>query len=148
MKEKQRKGFTLLFATLIVSLILTIGLSILSILLKESILVSTIRDSEFAFYAADSGGECALYWDRTFSIFDSSPGVVRCNDSDSLVNNFSNGGWNVSEFTIEFLPQPYCSVVSVQKNSSTGETVIISRGYNTCNDQNPRKVERAIRISY
>ncbi len=35
----------------------------LNLSLKEFALSSLVRDSEYAFYAADSGTECAFYWD-------------------------------------------------------------------------------------
>jgi hypothetical protein len=56
-------GFALLFSVLVSSLLLTIGLSIFSIALKELALSTASRQSIYAFYAADSGRECALYWD-------------------------------------------------------------------------------------
>ncbi|MCI0619669.1 LamG domain-containing protein [Candidatus Wolfebacteria bacterium] len=56
-------GFALLFAVLTASLVLSIGLTIFNITLKEFILSSQIRDSQFAFYSADTGLECTLYWD-------------------------------------------------------------------------------------
>lgn len=39
-----------------------------------------------------------------------------------------------------------CAIVDILKNTST--TTIISRGYNTCDEENPRRVERAIRAIY
>ncbi len=60
--ERQR-GFTLFYAVLISSLLLAIGLAIFNITFKEVILSSGARESANAFYAADTGLECALYWD-------------------------------------------------------------------------------------
>lgn len=62
-------GFTLFYSVLVSSLLLAIGLAILNITLKEFTLSSGARDSETAFYAADSALECALYWDNTQRIF-------------------------------------------------------------------------------
>ncbi len=45
------------------SIVLSIGLSLFNIVQKELILSATGRDSQFAFYSADGGIECALYWD-------------------------------------------------------------------------------------
>lgn len=58
-----KKGFTLLFAVLVSVLVLSVGASVISVALKQSILSSTGRESQFAFYAANSGLECALFWD-------------------------------------------------------------------------------------
>ena len=60
---KNNKGFTLLFASLIVSLILSIGLAIARISLSQIILSSAGKESQKAFYNADSGIECALYYE-------------------------------------------------------------------------------------
>jgi len=61
--EEKKRGFTLLFAILVSVLILAVGASIISIALKQVILAGAGRESQFAFYAANTGVECALYWD-------------------------------------------------------------------------------------
>src|SRR3989344_3435689 len=63
------RGFTLLLAALVASLVLTIGLAIVSIARKSVNLSSIGRDSQFAFYTADTASECALYWDIRYSTF-------------------------------------------------------------------------------
>lgn len=63
-KNNHKKGFSVLFATLIGSLVLAIGLAILSITIKQIKLSSAGRESQHAFYAADTGIECALYLDN------------------------------------------------------------------------------------
>lgn len=59
----KKRGFSVLFATLIGSLVLAIGLAILSITIKQIKLSAAGRESQHAFYAADTGVECALYLD-------------------------------------------------------------------------------------
>ncbi|MEI6528757.1 MAG: hypothetical protein WCO10_03785 [bacterium] len=61
--RREDKGFALLFAVLISSLLLSIGLSIFSVALRELSLSTAARQSVYAFYAADAGRECAMYWD-------------------------------------------------------------------------------------
>lgn len=68
-RVKERRGFTLLLAALIASIVLSIGASIFTIASKQIILSATGRDSQFAFYAADSAAECALYWDIRYQYF-------------------------------------------------------------------------------
>jgi hypothetical protein len=58
------KGFTVLFASLIGALVLSIGLAILNITLKQNTLSSAGRKTQQSFYAADAGVECALFLDR------------------------------------------------------------------------------------
>ncbi|OGG72597.1 hypothetical protein A3A38_02905 [Candidatus Kaiserbacteria bacterium RIFCSPLOWO2_01_FULL_53_17] len=71
-KLQARGGYALTLAIVVSSVVLSIGLSLLNIVQKELILSATGRDSQFAFYAADAGLECVLYWDLgnpTGSIF-------------------------------------------------------------------------------
>ena len=64
------KGFTLFVALVVSSLILSVSLSLSNIILKQLIFSHTGSESQLAFYAADSGAECALYWDRKGSLGD------------------------------------------------------------------------------
>ncbi|MEY2702091.1 MAG: hypothetical protein RLY43_724 [Bacteroidota bacterium] len=61
--QNDKKGFTLLFAILVSVMVLAVGASIINISLKQVILSSAGRESQFAFYAANTGLECALFWD-------------------------------------------------------------------------------------
>ncbi len=61
----KEKGFTLLFAVLVSTLVVSIGASIISIALRQTILSGTSRESQYAFYAANTVLECAYYWDVT-----------------------------------------------------------------------------------
>lgn len=63
-KKNKQSGFSILFASLIGSLVLSIGLAILSITLKQITLATAGRESQKAFYAADTGLEYAMYLDR------------------------------------------------------------------------------------
>lgn len=65
-----KRGFTILLAALVASLVLALGISIFTIAQKQLILSSLGRGSQFAFYAADSGAECALYGDLRLRAFD------------------------------------------------------------------------------
>ncbi|TSD03513.1 MAG: hypothetical protein Athens071416_194 [Parcubacteria group bacterium Athens0714_16] len=142
-KQESKKGFTLLMATVVSSLLLSIGISIYNITLKELILTSYGRNSQFAFYASDTGLECALFWDIKKDAFASTtPSNIEC-DGKSIENV---GGTSISTFNIDFSPEPFCATVTVDKSGSG--TIIESRGYNTCNVENPRRVERGMRISY
>ncbi len=60
---KKQKGFTLLFAVLLSTLIISIGATIMSIALRQTLLSGTSRESQYAFYAANTVLECAFYWD-------------------------------------------------------------------------------------
>lgn len=60
MKEK---GFTILFAVIVSILVLAAGISIANISLRQLSISGVARESQKAFYAANTGTECAEYWD-------------------------------------------------------------------------------------
>jgi Tfp pilus assembly protein PilX len=62
-KLQRSRGVAILFTVLTAILLLSIGLSIVSISIRQVTLSSTGRESEYAFYAANTALECALYWD-------------------------------------------------------------------------------------
>lgn len=149
-----QRGFTLFIALVITATLLLIATGIIALAVRESFLTTASQDSQYAFYAADTGIECAIYWDvkntSGFSAFaTSTSSTINCNyDSNNPANqNIVVGGSPESDFTISFLPQPYCAMVKVFKPSD-GSTKIESFGYNTCDTTNPRRVERAVQVSY
>lgn len=64
--NNMKKGFTIFFAVLISSLALSVGLVIYDILNRSLALSGFATQSQYAIYAADTGAECALYWDLKF----------------------------------------------------------------------------------
>ena len=160
-KEKNNDGYALLLSVLVSTVILAIGLGVLNIVQKGALLSSVSKESQLAFYAADSGGECALYWDRkhtgfsatvfstsTFS-FPPSSGVVCGDDDIAQVWTTSNVTADTAETTFDLTyTNNSCVTVVVAKSNSGRKTVINSRGHNTCDPSFPRRVERAIRITY
>lgn len=151
----------MLFAVLVSSVLLSVGVSIFNLTIKELTLSSSGRESQFAFYAADTGIECAVYWDFKAA----NPGIMYATSSGS------QGGWRNAdidaenplcvgyalsssfktpvtttfnsaetrfELTIPNLDAqgasaPYCAIVTITKTNPAGilYTNIESRGYNT-----------------
>lgn len=66
--KKNKKGFAMLFAVLTAGFLVTIGMSIFNISLKELMVSTSIRDSQTAYYASQSAYECFKYW----QLFDNS----------------------------------------------------------------------------
>jgi Tfp pilus assembly protein PilX len=56
-----QKGFTLFLAVVMIAIVVTIGLSLAIITHKEITLANTRRESQIAYYAAQSATECALF---------------------------------------------------------------------------------------
>lgn len=61
------KGFTIFFAMLVGSLALAVGLAIYDLTVREIDLSAAASQSQYAIYAADTGVECALYWDSKYA---------------------------------------------------------------------------------
>lgn len=157
-----KTGFTLLLTVLFVSLFLSIGLGVATLIIGEIGLSGSGRESQFAFYAADSGIECALYWDKPIinEKFATSTGpgsnTITCAGNSVLVGGWvscvppctssgqSRGGR--SSFFLSFGPDKPCVDVTVEKNIDA-TTVITSLGHNTC-VSGARRVERGLEVSY
>lgn len=140
---KNKKGFTIFFATLVASLALSIGLAIYDITVRQLDLSTTVSQSQYAIYAADTGAECALYWDSKYggagsAFATSSTSVVPssgiiCGSFDVAAQGtpptpFANEGpswstWGVisnasaatTTFTLTFPGYTYCATVQVGK---------------------------------
>jgi len=159
--SNQKTGFILAFSVLISSLVLSIGLGMFNITLKELILSSSSRESQLAFYAADTGGECALYWDIKGGTFATSTILgasgILCLESDITTNTIdsSPNSWIVSitdttsyaKFRVNFT-NGACAEVTVNKDFTAPQTTIESRGYNTCDLTDIRRVERGLIVTY
>lgn len=61
---KESAGFALLMTIIVVGVVLSIGLTILDLSIKQVRLASAAKDSEIAFHATNAGLECARYWQR------------------------------------------------------------------------------------
>jgi len=155
----RQRGFTLLLAALIASIVLSLGAAIYTIAVKEVILSSLGRDSQFAFYAADTASECALFWDLRYGYFaTSAPASVVAPDPQCAGQTFTADGRSaVFPYTMsfEFSPNNYCADVTVQKSldSQTGviRTVIHADGYSTdcaVRSTSPRSLQRSVELHY
>ena len=63
-KQHRESGFALLIALIVVTALISIGLSVLDLSVRQVRLSSNAADSEIAFHAANAGIECAVYWRR------------------------------------------------------------------------------------
>jgi len=134
-----KKGFALLFSVLVSSLLLTIGLSIFSIALKELAISTATRQSIHAFYAADSGREYVKYLDtKTKTLFSFNPNLpVAISTSTNRSGTVDDSGG--PNFYVE---------IKKTRNDDINEkilTEIISYGHDTDSGD---KVERAIFQTY
>ncbi len=176
MNGNTKRGFTLLLAALVASIVLALGSSIFTIAKKQVTLSSLGRDSQFAFYAADTAAECALYWDVRFSRFATSSlsapmQSIQCDGvtitpvlqggatpnsavsyfriQDTTVNPAKNGLFWQDESGARQTGN--CADVWVYKNPSPPYTVLHADGYsNDCTTltTSNRTLQRSIEIQY
>ena len=155
---RDNTGFTLLLSVLIASIMLALGVSIFNILSEQLIISDLGKQSQYAFYAADTGLDCALYHDFQNNAFptSTSSGTIECADSNRNISSSKVGGDEHEHIFHINLGSEHCAEVIVTKEVSGGLTTteIESRGYNKgwtgsdCTDTHPKKLERAIRVSY
>jgi len=116
-KIKKKKGFVLFFAITLTALVLSITLGVANIALKEIKFGTNARDTNDAFFAADTGIEAVFFADRngTFCPIPSGSTSSSCDHS-----SFELGSRGLS-----------CSQVRITKENISGniETTVVSDGY-------------------
>jgi len=144
-----KKGFVLLFTILVSSIVLLIALGISGISYREIILSSESRDGGIAFFAADSGIECALYaLNKTNAVAPGEDGTWIINQTFSCNGVTIGSAENLSQGFLVGPSDNNCTRVDMLGFGS--RPVIESKGSNVLctNLSSPRAVERAIRVSY
>ena len=138
----KKQGVTLLLAIFISALALSIGIGIFAIIFGELGISGTSKESLEALYAADSGVECALFWDIKQQAFSTSTS----NSISCAGSAFSVGGSSLSAFDLNFSNNS-CAHVRLQKTGS--ETIITSLGENiACGLTGARTVQRGLEVKY
>jgi hypothetical protein len=152
----KQKGYAILFAVVITSIISVIVAGISNLTYKQLILSSLVKDSQQAFYMADTAIECALYAhfmkgdnydNNTWSCGRSYVGAG---------NHFTldvEEGVDTTEDNYELTHPTYnentpCYEFNVDRDSIPDEVHIRARGYNICNKKLLRTVQREIEVYY
>lgn len=153
--KRDSSGFVAIFTVLIATTIMLMIVGITGTTYKETLLTRSSTDSNKAFFAADTGSECALYYDRKINAFPeivgiAGPTILSC-------QNITSSIIGTGDLKYSFLldsTDGWCSDVRVDKaffEDGAYYTKIESFGYNTsCSERgvSPASVERAIRIKY
>jgi Tfp pilus assembly protein PilX len=63
-RSRHQEGFALLLTLIVVGVVVSVGLTILDLTIKQLRLSTGAKDSEIAFHAANAGLECGRYWRR------------------------------------------------------------------------------------
>ena len=164
----------MIFAVLVSSLALAIGLAMFDLVIRELQVSSTVEQSQYAIYAADTAAECALYWDFNYtadpyySAFPDSASDTAALAATGLWcagQDVTGGGWGTSALTTVVtsarsattttamtVGSVYYAQLTVIKNwnasSMSTSTTIIADGYNTTAITSPNVVERELVVTY
>lgn len=164
-KPNRMRGVTLLVAVILSSVVLSVALALLDVAYKQQLLASTAKQSQYAFYNADSVMECALYFDQKQNGFDyTSPlpsASITCNNLaianyQTPVVSTGGGGGNVKTFKFDVSCPGSGTVgtVTIIKSDGTGtcsttsHTCVYATGYSSCDATDPRRIERGLKVLY
>ncbi|MEJ0053933.1 MAG: hypothetical protein WDN10_04405 [bacterium] len=153
------RAFTLLISVVFTSVVLAVGLSLAVLAYKDVVLSSSAKASAYAFYAADSALECALYADQKEGAFDYdvpapsitcggvgypiTPVAKNSSTSTMTVPDTASGAF------IRLDGGTTCAAITVFKGAPpAGHTQIFATGYSSCNMSDPRLLERGLRSFY
>lgn len=154
--KNNQNGYAILFTVVVISIILLISISLSDTTYKQMTLSALSKDSQTAFYQADTASECALLADYKGQVFNTEEGVK------TLISNFSCGGQNMivsgndeNDYVIRLDNENIsgkCFNISVKRTQEDSVspviTTVIANGYNICNILNIRSVERTIQVTY
>lgn len=161
--ENIRGGFTILYAILITTVVLTIGISLLNVLIQQISLSGAERESGLSFYVSDSGMECALYWDNVQDAFRKSQPVVCDGTNFGVIASTTvplsppKPGFIGKQYIFKATFPQGCASITVLKaveiaTNRVATTTLQSRGYNTvcppAASLKPWRLERALQTEY
>lgn len=167
--QQKNNGFAVLFAVVGAALVLSIGLTIATITTKQVQLSAISRDSQFAFYAADSAVDCLTVNKDSFPTHDPvssfDPTTIECGRGNIFdVNVTSDAKSATTTMKMEFgtNSERFCAYAQIEISGDmydldadgTNETFLAdnydyaARGYNMAcsNLSNPRTLERGYEI--
>jgi hypothetical protein len=156
--KKNQKGYAILFAVIVISAISVIVAGLTNTALKQVILSSLAKDSQVAFYQADTASDCIFYAEMIYSpqnenFFQTEGNVWSCGGQDLVVKPNGDGSYDLIPTEELNVSNDPCFRISVVKNIIETDPPSVSvnikaRGYNVCNKSNPKIVEREIEINY
>ena len=143
-KIKNNTGFVLLFAVTISAILLAVALGVSNVAYKEVKFGTSAKDTNDAFFAADTATEYMLYQDKP------SPGP-------GPLPTPSAGNTSTNYYTVTGLGNSGngCALITVFKDNTSPPTIktkITSKGYDSgdvnCASTNPDRIEREIEVNY
>jgi len=136
---RNKAGFVILFAVTLASILLAISLGVGNIALREIKFGTDARDTNDAFFAADTGIEFVLFNDKPPSIYPA-PGSM-----DVTIIGLGSTGKGCAKVNITKTNFVVDSVTYIA-------TTVVSKGYNigdaSCVSSNPDRIERELTTNY
>ena len=135
-------GFALLMAIIVVGVILSVGLTILDLSIKQVRLSTNAKESEVAFHAANAGMECARYIRRVNDTamesgqaisprcFDESPSSNTINTTPGAptLDDTSDGEAHLYEYSFSWAGNSRCTQIYtlVASSTATGDGIDVT----------------------
>lgn len=159
LKTQRQKGYAILFAVILVSIISLISFGLSNTIYKQVMLSSGARDSQLAFYESDMAMDCALYIDNQTNDLTNGQASFTCGiDKNEKPYTLNIGTATIQNQTVYNLKPDTliansidpCFRINITKDNSANKTatIILANGYNICNENNNRTVERTIEVKY
>ncbi len=160
--KKNKRGFIILFAVTLASLLLSIALGIGNVVFREATFSVSGKDSNEAFLAADTATECVLFHDKlnggVFPLAGPAPASISCGGNTiNVTGDFTVPKKAFYRFTMQNLGSAGtgCATMRLEKDGTKIPNTynLISKGYNsdcpnlTLGSTNPHLVEREIIIT-
>ncbi len=153
-KFKQNRGFVILFSVTISSILLSIALGVTNVALNQMSFSTSARATNDAFFAADTGIECALLYDRSSDADNAFTGSASMNCAGTVIA--LSGADPLWSFIITGIGSSgeSCAIVTVSKIfvEPYTFTTITSKGFNIgdafCESSSSSRIEREMSISY
>lgn len=134
-------GFTLIVALILMAVMLSFGTTLSSLAFKQHLIANASTESQYAFYAADSALECALYADQKNDQFNyaafnptntsAHPAPIECNGNYGTEVSYlyvSTNPGSLTQLQRLSITSGLCADVLVQKNQNNS-TTIYAQGY-------------------
>jgi hypothetical protein len=165
-KQYAKRGFALLISVIFMTVMLSFGLALSSLAYKQQILASSAVQSQYAFYAADSALECALFADQKLGQFvyasysqSTQPNPLKCENINAIQRlsysyNTNPAGTMVVKDRLSLDGGLRCADVSIYKVAPGGGiNYIFSQGYDVpcatvASPNGARYVTRGISVHY
>lgn len=156
--KRIQKGFALYLTVIAVGIVSFITIALADIAFRQNIIATIGNRSQQAFYASDSGIECALFFDLHHAVFPTrtsdpfSPELIDCGEGYSEAEVIESSSDHAISSVVLGFEDINCDVrITVEKNRIPGRiiTKIISEGESgSCVSGTQNRFQRSIEVNY